>query len=767
MTHRLPFAAALAAALLPLPCVHAALTATVVSQATRPSSSTYGAEQISGITWAGGDLYYTVDDNDGKLYPLTLAINRANGSLANSGISIGTGVTMAGSNDMEGCAFDPASGKVWISQETGALVREFDPATGELLRSAPVPAIQKQYYGNYSLEALTISGDGKTMWTANEESLKCDGTNSTLTAGTTVRLTRFTRLSVHDNWTADGQWAYLTEPIAENSNQYLAGNSRCGVSALTALPDGTLLVLERGYRGWGTLADDFKNYIYAVDFSGATDITDIPSLKEATYTRVGKTCIWKDMELKIVNYEGMCLGPRLDDGSCVLVVVADGGNSGNEKVMTLKLTGLNVRTMYFADGAGGEPSGGPYRYVNGQTVTATLPGAGSPYEAELRVHPTWVSPENGAFDEGSTATFTVTADDTLTWGAATNASLTLLAADSFERIAPDTEADALPGWSGDAWVAAGTPAQPAPAGYPLSRETHERILVVDGETERDFSNIPGAGMLLDTMIRAQRPTADSPVADVEGALALHFDLDGRLTLQHLAANGSARLRTALSERRFANGDWLRASLVLAAGDGGATWCQVRLDGEPCVTAAGVRSPDDPVSPGSWYRTLNGASAFAALSLRGFGAVDDVALYDFGATAEFADASATTNGVPYAWLTAQGLPWDPADDLDGDGFDARGEYAVGTDPWDAGDFFRIVETGFDASGRFQVRFLGSAKTSNFRVICGDDLSVPEAQWATAQGVIVRGGAGTNVWTQTGAPGEARFFRVRATLPEDAK
>ena len=27
---------------------------------------------ISGITWAGGDLYYAVDDNDGKLYPLTL-----------------------------------------------------------------------------------------------------------------------------------------------------------------------------------------------------------------------------------------------------------------------------------------------------------------------------------------------------------------------------------------------------------------------------------------------------------------------------------------------------------------------------------------------------------------------------------------------------------------------------------------------------------------------------------------------------------------------
>ena len=44
-----------------------ALTVTTVSHVARPSSSTYGAEQISGITYAGGDLFYAVDDNDKKL----------------------------------------------------------------------------------------------------------------------------------------------------------------------------------------------------------------------------------------------------------------------------------------------------------------------------------------------------------------------------------------------------------------------------------------------------------------------------------------------------------------------------------------------------------------------------------------------------------------------------------------------------------------------------------------------------------------------------
>lgn len=64
-----------------LPSACAALSITTVSQVTRPSSATYGAEQISGITYAGGDLYYAVDDNDKKLYPITLKINRDAGLL--------------------------------------------------------------------------------------------------------------------------------------------------------------------------------------------------------------------------------------------------------------------------------------------------------------------------------------------------------------------------------------------------------------------------------------------------------------------------------------------------------------------------------------------------------------------------------------------------------------------------------------------------------------------------------------------------------------
>ena len=274
--------------------------------------------------------------------------------------------------------------------------------------------------------------------------------------------------------------------------------------------------------------------------------------------------------------------------------------------------------------------------------------------------------------------------------------------------------------------------------------------------------------MVDAMVRVTRESADSPIANAEGQLALYFATDGRATLQHMSADGASRLRTALSARTFANGEWVRASFLFDYASGEPTWCQIRLDGEPCVMASGVRSPLDPVSPGSWYRTLDAsATKVSSLLLRGTGAVDDIAFYDAAGALEFDNPNATTNGVPYVWLTENGLPWDPALDVDGDGFDARAEYAVGTDPLDDEDFFRIVDTGFDANGRFQVRFLGTASTSAFLVYASDDLSLPESEWTVATGTVTRGADGLNVWTQTGDPGTARFFRIRVTLPEDTQ
>ena len=353
-----------------------ALSVTKVSEVTRPSFTE--AVQISGVTWAGGDLYYAVDDHDNKLYPLTLAIDPATGSLASSGITIGTGVVMSGVQDMEGCAFDPCSGKVWISDEGHyhnylplPSIREFDPATGAAARSAPIHDIQNDRYGNFSFEALTISGDGLTLWTANEEALKGDGTNATQSAGSTVRLTKYVRSSLGADWTLAGEWAYLTEPVGTNPVIYNNDvKSRSGVAGLCALPDGSLIVMERrcyksGVSFLGIPIPYFHIRLYHVaDFPPAKEVSSVASLRNATFSHVSKTLLWElnDTSSSMRNYEGICLGPNLDDGSCALVLVTDGGSSAAREITVLKLSGLDIRTMYFVGPEGCEPSGGPYRF---------------------------------------------------------------------------------------------------------------------------------------------------------------------------------------------------------------------------------------------------------------------------------------------------------------------------------------------------------------------------------------------------------------------
>ena len=437
--------------------------------------------------------------------------------------------------------------------------------------------------------------------------------------------------------------------------------------------------------------------------------------------------------------------------------------------MSKMLTGIDVRTLYVEDAANSELAGGPYRYVGGTTATISHHGAGDPYEADLRVRPSWTATANNAQGDGSYASFTISADDTVRWSTTTNTGLSLLATDSFERYAPDTESAAMEGWSGDGIVSAVEYLRPTPAGYPLERETHTQVFIVDGDAARDYPALAGnQGALLDLMARVTLENTEIRVEDTDVQIALGFSADGRPMLRHETADSSESTRTALSSRAFADGDWVRVSLIFDYADApGAAWCQVRLDGEPCVTDAGVRSPADPRSPGSWYRTLGAAAGrVSRLGLTDC-AVDDVALYDAAGAFEFKDVGATTNGVPCTWLAARGLPWDTTVDLDGDSQDSRDEFAAGTDPLDEGNYFRIVGTDFDDLGRFRIRFLGAAPLTNYLVYAGADLSVPKADWSPAGGETVRAGEGTNLWTQAEAPagGEGSgFFRVRAALPQ---
>ena len=171
-----------------------------------------------GIAWSGrAGVFYVLRDHAGdgksKVYPVSFAINPASGAIAAQ--SIGAEFTPGSLGDAEGIALDPRTGALWISDEAGPTIAEYGLGGVATGRTAPVPAVQRSYKrGNRSLEALTVSPDGLTMWTANEQALTCDGESSdgNTTVSTVVRLTRFTRATAQADWEAAGEWAYACDP---------------------------------------------------------------------------------------------------------------------------------------------------------------------------------------------------------------------------------------------------------------------------------------------------------------------------------------------------------------------------------------------------------------------------------------------------------------------------------------------------------------------------------------------------------------------------
>ena len=289
-----------------------------------------GSSELSGLTWAGGDQYHSVSDRDHTVYGLSIDLNRSTGlprsAVFDSPLVLDRGI------DLEGIVFNSAAGSVYVSDETGPAIREHSLVDGSLLQTLPIHSVYFNIRPNSSLESLTLQSGHRSLWTVNEEALVGDGPLSGVGQGTVVRLQRYS-----DDLQLDGQWAYVTDGITADSP--FITEEASGVSDLVALPDGRVLVLERELGGVGLfLLPEFRSRIYEVDFTNATNVTNINQLEGATYTPVGKNLLWEKTFL-FNNYEGMALGRQLDDGSHSLLPVSDDGSGLSQSLFALRLYG--------------------------------------------------------------------------------------------------------------------------------------------------------------------------------------------------------------------------------------------------------------------------------------------------------------------------------------------------------------------------------------------------------------------------------------------
>ena len=288
---------------------------------------------LSGITHGGEDRYYAVADNSDRVYPIAVSVS---GDAKIEGVEVQRPWLMKQRGDNEGVALSRGGDSLFISDES--------PAIGEYLlpglrrtRALPVPEVfSRHIVPNQGLESLTISDDGKTLWTANERALAVDGNRQTpatpMLAITRVRLLRYEIDGAKA--TPREQYEYQTSGVHDSGGQI-------GLCDLAALPDGRLLALERSAaKNFFSGKASIRTRIFLVDVSGATDISGPPydhglvgadgvAVEPAPVT-VSKTLLFDGFvcDADGENLEGLCLGRTLGEGRFAVIGVVDSGDGG-------------------------------------------------------------------------------------------------------------------------------------------------------------------------------------------------------------------------------------------------------------------------------------------------------------------------------------------------------------------------------------------------------------------------------------------------------
>ena len=274
---------------------------------------------LSGITYVSGNDFRAVSDSGGgaRLYPLTIALDLAAGTIESA--SLGSPLRLATGSDHEGVAYSASRGTVFVSDEdddpAGSFIREFSLGNGALVTTLSIPPVLLNDRPGLGFESLSLGAGA--LWTTTEQALAQESDTASGTEGTLIRLQRFDASSL----AAAGQFAYLTEP-ANSAHDLLA------------LPDGNLLVLERGPASGGT-----RNRIFLVDFAGATDTSALADLDAGGFTAVSKTLLF-ERNMGSRNFEGLALGPLRALQSYSVVLIADNGSGTQQALYPLIIHGV-------------------------------------------------------------------------------------------------------------------------------------------------------------------------------------------------------------------------------------------------------------------------------------------------------------------------------------------------------------------------------------------------------------------------------------------
>ena len=325
---------------------------------------TVAAGNYSGIAHLHDDIYAVVSDkSDSALYfNFRIQVNPKTGELER--------VENLGFNErIDGTLND---GKPWQGQEKGfdheAVVKVSDStlviASEGYCRLKEYPILpisadtakvgyqqnlwesrwpSADFYPNYNFESLAFDSVHQYLWTIPESTLRKDGQPATPQNGLANQL-RLMRLDWGKMKEDSNKEEYSEQVSSKKDSRYMmtyayqmdqpsthkkADIYVMGVSELCTLPDGQLLVLEReAFIPKIKIGAFCKCKLYLINPLNSEEFSmkekfssDTPFLKKRLLTE------WKTglslSKRSFANYEGMCLGPMLEDGSQVVILLSD------------------------------------------------------------------------------------------------------------------------------------------------------------------------------------------------------------------------------------------------------------------------------------------------------------------------------------------------------------------------------------------------------------------------------------------------------------
>ena len=199
------------------------------------------------------------------------------------------------------------------------------------------------FYPNYNFESLAFDSVRQYLWTIPESTLRKDGQPATPQNGLANQL-RLMRLDWGKMKENRNKEEYSEQVSSKKDSRYMTPYAYqmdqpsthknadiyvMGVSELCALPDGQLLVLEReAFIPKIKIGAFCKCKLYLINPLNSEEFSmkekfssDTPFLKKRLLAE------WKTglslSKRSFANYEGMCLGPKLEDGSQVVILLSD------------------------------------------------------------------------------------------------------------------------------------------------------------------------------------------------------------------------------------------------------------------------------------------------------------------------------------------------------------------------------------------------------------------------------------------------------------